>query len=415
MHRILPGSLSVILVGAWLLLAIASPVPIWGQDRAPATDPAPVKNQATAKIRKAAKNRGKTKGPKRNRPKKSLVHPLNTTLLPNLLESRGYRPGPHFKGLIISIVPSETAKGYEYYPYDFRKTSIERDTWWPASTVKLFAAIAALEKARRMGFTPRAELTFYYEDGAQTNTLKNLIEHALTFSHNIHFNRLVEFVGFETLNREFLTRRNGFPNTVMLRSYSGRWRNEETGHGSNRHSPRILIREGEDKTEIIEERHGTGSYSCRDQGNCTSLRELSEAMRRVMMHRHLPKSERYFLSRKALALLKKAMSQDRPKGHGGVVAGLKKGFGQRPVEIFHKGGFAYDWYSDNIFIRATDTGELWQVALANYPGRGALDEAAFHVGALLAEGTLAKHRAGTAQKRSDRPQKHLEQCVHAIK
>lgn len=359
--------------------------------------------------------RSKNRTRKNHRNTSSIVHTLDSELLPALLKQRSYEPGPHFKGLVISIVPSKTSHGYEYYPYDYLKTSNENDTWWPASTVKLFAAIAALEKARRLGFSPSAELTFFYDDGPQTSSLQNLVEHAITFSHNKHFDRLVEFVGFDTLNREFLSKKNGLGRSVMLRSYTHRWSYEDSGLGSNRHSPKITIKEGDDKNETLDAHTGTGTYQCRDQGNCTSLRDLSEAMRRIMMHGQLPKSERFFLGRRELALLRKAMSQDRPKGHGGVVEGLKKAFGQRPIEFFHKGGYAYDWFSDNIFIKATDTGQQWLVSLANYPGRGALDEAALHVGSLLAEGAFARHRKQLALKRESSTEKSLYQCIHAIK
>ena len=352
---------------------------------------------------------------KRHRgPAASIVHPLNSELLPALLKKRGYNPGPHFMGLVVAIVPN-SKDSFEYYPYDYKRTSLERDTWWPASTVKLFAAIAALEKARHLGFSSRAELTFHYDDGDVTRPLRSIVEKAITLSNNRSFDKLVEFVGFDGLNKGFFTKKNGFKQTVMLRSYTGRWRYEDTEHGSNRHSPPITIVGRNGKTLEIEARHGKGTYDCKDQGNCTTLAELSLAMRRVMMHEHLPEGERFFLGKGELALLRYSMKRDRPKGHGGVVTGLEKAFSDRAVEFYHKGGYAYEWLSDNVFVKALDTGEKWLVALANHPGRAALDEAAEHVGHLLAEGAFAKARMDTASTSNKEAKQSTKQCVHAFK
>ncbi len=313
---------------------------------------------------------------------------MDTLLLGEFLEKRGYAPPDTFKALIIEIVENE-AGGFTYFPMDYLYTSEDRDDWWCASTVKLFAAAAALEKSRAMGFSPKVGLTFDYEEEPVTQTLEELVRRAITDSKNPEFDRLVEFVTSGRLNRYFLTSLKGLPRTVMRRAYSRRVQHPETGKSLNHHSPKIILREG--KHEKIQDEHlSKGEWYCENDGNCTTLRELAEANRRVMMHEHLPPKERYKLGERELKLLRSAMKGEHARG--GVADGLRTAFKGRPIEIFHKGGYADKWFSDNVFLRVHDTDERWIIAMVNRPGRDSLNEAALHVATLIASGELSRAR-----------------------
>lgn len=313
--------------------------------------------------------------------------PLDSTTLPRLLADRGFKPPATFKALVVAI-EKDAGGALSFRPFDYNGTSDDRDDWWPASTVKIYAAVAALAKLKALGGSPRTALTFHYESGPVTEELRNLVTKALAISHNISFDRLVEFMGSDELNSGFLTPRNGLKNTVLLRSYSGRFRDPVTGRGSNLYSPRIVFSTAAGKEVVLPERHGKGAFACKDQGNCTTLLDLAEAMRRVMLHESLPAAERFALGAKELAVLRRALATIRRPS--GAVEGIEAAFGARKVELFHKAGYSYEWFSDNIFVRAPDTAEQWIVAMANRPGREALDEAARHVGALIAEGVLQR-------------------------
>jgi len=117
---------------------------------------------------------------------------------------------------------------------------------------------------------------------------------------------------------------------------------------------------------------------------------LTEVLRRVMMHEVLPDNERYKLGERELTLLRSALKGTYARG--GVNDGLRAVFKGRTIEIFHKGGYADRWFSDNIFLRIKDTNEQWIIALVNRPGRESLDEAALHVASLVADGTLSDWR-----------------------
>src|SRR5690606_10002092 len=158
--------------------------------------------------------------------------------------------------------------------FDYRGTSDDRDDWWPASTIKLYAAVAALETLRARGLSPATEVTFHYAEGAVTARASELLRAAIAQSNNRAFDRLVELAGFDAAHPEFSTPRKGFVDTVSQRSYAHRLRYPD-GNGSNRHSPAITLEEGEQRVELPE-RPGSLEVQCADHGNCTTLRELAE-------------------------------------------------------------------------------------------------------------------------------------------
>lgn len=343
---------------------------------------------------------------------------LDSRTLPRLLKERGFQPPRGFKALVVAIVPvPETGPdaagepgakgGLRFRPFDWRGTSDDRDDWWPASSVKLFAAVAALERVHQLGFPPTTGATYHYDEirlplpappaptpgaapqpppRAVRTTVEAVVRAALTPSDNQAYDRLVELVGFDRLHRRFLSRRNGLRDTALLRSYAHRVRDPQTGFGTARHSPPITLFDG-DRSKRLPEQWGKATPSCPDQGNCSSLRDLAETMRRVMLHEVLPEDERFDLGEAELALLRSALSAPRERGNG-VVDGLREAFGRRPVTFHHKPGYAYRWFSDVVLVEAKDTGERWVVAMAAHRNRGVLDAAARQVGALLAEGRL---------------------------
>lgn len=312
-------------------------------------------------------------------------HSVDRETLPRLLEGMPVPEG--FKALVVQVVEGDPGDPPRYRSWDWRGTSRDREDWWPASTVKVFAAVAALERLREWGFSPGARITFHYGTGDETRGVEALVRRALTASDNGAFDQLVEVVGGDDLNR-WLGRR-GFGDTVLLRGYSHRVTDPETGVGVLRVSAPMTIGEG---SRIREEpgRVGTIREGCRDLGNCTSLTDLCDLLRRVMLHPCLPAEDRLDLGPREVALLKSALSRRRVRGLG-VVRGLREAFLPGRIACFHKPGFAMNWFSDHVFLRRR-TGprdqRTWMVAMAGRGGREVLDVPARAVGGLIASGAL---------------------------
>jgi hypothetical protein len=307
--------------------------------------------------------------------------------LPTVMSQQGFTPPEGFKALVIVLPARGSAAAARVY--DWHGTSADRDNWWPASTVKLYAAVAALETAHRLGFGPRAQVTYEYPEGPVTLRLDRIVKEALIPSNNLAYDRLVEIVGFDALHRDFFSKKNGFQNTVLLRAYGGRIKEPITNRGENLNSPPITLRFGK-KEKALPERNGKPSkkLECPEQGNCTSLRELAETLRRVVMHDELPEADRFDLGKSELELLHGALSSVRPRGEN-IVDGLRAGFGpERELRMHHKAGFALKWMSDAVFVEEVATGKRYIVALAGYPGRESLDQASLVIGKLLAAGAF---------------------------
>jgi hypothetical protein len=155
--------------------------------------------------------------------------------------------------------------------------------FWPASSIKVLAAVGALEFVGKQGFTGAATVAF---GGGAPQTIRSIYEAAIRVSSNADYDSLVEIAGVDWLNNEFLTPARGFPATVIQQSY--------TAGGNLRVTPAMTITEGTRKV-TVPARSGKVVTECA-QGNCSNLFEMSESVRRVVLHNEIPASERFALA-----------------------------------------------------------------------------------------------------------------------
>ncbi len=154
------------------------------------------------------------------------------------------------------------------------------ENFWPASSIKVLAALGALDFVGSLGFTGAATVTF---DTGYSATLREIYRSAVLDSDNLDYDVLIRVAGFDWLNTEFLSPANGFPTTVIQRSYAGidvRW------------SPEMTLEEG-GITVVVPARESRGEYDCPDEGNCANLFELTEAIRRLVLDGSIPEEERF--------------------------------------------------------------------------------------------------------------------------
>lgn len=314
----------------------------------------------------------------------------DTDTLKALLKKAGFNPPPDFRALVVKTTLTKNGRGIasqRAFAWDDR--AFDSEGWNPASTVKLYSAIGALERVRALGFGPDATITFHYSRGDRAFTLKELMEQAVHKSDNLPHNRLVELAGFDNLNGKVL-KRLGIRDSYVMRAYQVTdWLAE--GHDrSLRDAPAITLKEGR-KKKTLAASHGSGTYPC-EGAACTSLSDLAKTMCVMMLHEQLPKNHRLRLGGDGqsthLKLLRLSMDRKRQGKVDPVWDAFAHAFPAPRFRLFRKAGYSQGWQSENLYIYAPGTRVRWLITLAATGDRGALTSAAKAVARLLSKGGL---------------------------
>jgi hypothetical protein len=227
------------------------------------------------------------------------------------------------------------------------------NNFFPASAVKLLAALGALDFARSLGFTGDAVV-----DGGYS--LREYYDAALRWSSNEDYSALVRIAGVDRLNRQFLPD-HGFGGTAIQEPY---------GAGEQvTFSPEMTLTEG-DREVVVPERQGDEDYGC-DGGNCATLFDLAEAIRRVALDSELPGAERFDLDPADIAGLQDALAG----AEGFIAPGVVDALGP-DVRIFTKPGWVPELECVEAALVVDDaTGHRFLVAVSA-PDDGTCEELA---------------------------------------
>jgi len=309
------------------------------------------------------------------------------------MRARGFQPPPRFRALLVL---TELAPGgrriVRHRLLAWGKQASDHQGWNPASTVKLFSAISALELVRRHGFGVNAEVTFHYPRGAQTFALKELFEDAVHWSKNVPHNRLVQLAGFDNLNGPGGTlQRAGLEHTFIMTAYAQTAWTAEGHPPSLRESPRITLQEGKRRRQVPARRSSL-RVPCGSSA-CTTLSDLAKTMCRMMLHEQLPAERRFRLGGDGqsphLKLLRQAMESKRRGSHDPVWDVMERRFPpSRGYLLFRKAGFSQGWLSENMYIYRRRSRQRWIVALAGLGGRDTLTRAAETIARLISSGEI---------------------------
>ncbi len=216
------------------------------------------------------------------------------------------------KWAAVCVVTTDAAGTPHFTWHDWRGTA-DRTDFWPASTIKLYAVVAALELLTERGYPLDTTVTFSHgsADGTWTvdcaRTVREMLSEVFRRSSNEDYTLLLRLVGLDRLNSRFLVPEKGFAHSALMRGYVlGR------PYGYVREEPqRIRLSHGA-RSETHEHTWTGRSYSEErgatvidaKTGNVTTPRELVECLRRVLFHEKLPAAERYALTREQLAFLR---------------------------------------------------------------------------------------------------------------
>ena len=195
--------------------------------------------------------------------------------------------------------------------------------FWPASSIKVLAAAGALAYLHTLGFTGDATVS---AATGWTSSVRDLYLEAIRDSSNEAYDHLVQIAGLDWLNDEFLTPENGFPVTVIQRSYSG----------EGVQSPDMTVTEG-DRSLDIPARESDADFGVPDSGNRSDLAEMVDSVRRVTLDAELPAGERLGLAKDDLDAMTRALLDSDGFFEPGVAQALGDG-----ALVYNKPGWAPD-------------------------------------------------------------------------
>jgi hypothetical protein len=186
--------------------------------------------------------------------------------------------------------------------------------FYPLSSVKLTAAVAAVDWAAELGFTGAARVRF--DDGFEA-TLRELYEAAITVSSNPSYDRTLQVAGLDYLNQELIPR-FGLDSMWLGAAYAGFRIQDPPGYtlteeyeadGLPEHLPA-----GDVAATLLHRVRVPGRTAEVDyrDWNDTDLFDLVDVLRRVMLNDELPHTERFGLPAADVAGLQDSLCRATP-------------------------------------------------------------------------------------------------------
>ena len=242
-------------------------------------------------------------------------------------------PGLKVRGTVMAV---ETVEGVTTFPAWHYKNEPDAIDFWPASTIKIYTAIAALEKLHAMGLPLETTLTFERRSGAEpwvldcARSMPEMLSEIWRRSSNEDYTLLLRFNGLDRMNAEFLTPERGFTHSALMRGY---WSARPYTYKPAERQ-RITLRAQDGRVDFVDHTWSGRSYSEERgasvidsrTGNMASTRDLAECLRRIIFHDLIPPAERFRLSPEMVTFLQ----------HGG------NGFSGLDTKDADSGTFAWD-------------------------------------------------------------------------
>lgn len=233
--------------------------------------------------------------------------------------------------------------------------------FWPASTIKLYAALAALEQVHALSLKLDVSVTFEHKDDKgvwildSARTLREMLSEVFIRSSNEDYTLLLRMTGRDAINSKFLTPERGFKKSALMRGYvtARPWVYLPA------EPQRITLRAPDGTTKTVEHTWAGHSWSAERgatiidarTGNVTTTEDMAECLRRVIFHEQIPEAERYRISQEMVDFLRYGgggLTGLETKGKdGGAFAWQKSGADVYPnARFFHKGGWITNYGLD---------------------------------------------------------------------
>lgn len=277
----------------------------------------------------------------------------NRTALEPFLRKSGYNPPDKTFILAARVTPGVGQPALHYLSYRNTGFVHSRRQFWPASMVKIWAAINALAFLHKHKLNSLSHIEFKDNYGEFKGPILKLLRKL----DNTSYDRLMRIAGRDFVNNKKRRIRYGLPNTVLQIAYGRgskltvspaiefrrnwrRWRKfRRELRGWRR---RRFRRYG----KIKERKFWRKVRGC--FGNCTTLFEMQDILRRVMLHHELPKAEQFDLPDQEMTRLQKAIYRRRHKiwlSTGQILGWKTRAYGK-------SGSSRGSSQLDNIFLRS---------------------------------------------------------------
>lgn len=264
------------------------------------------------------------------------------------------KAAPEFSRRATVIIADQQPDGSLKFRATHYRDEPAASDFWPASTIKLYTALAALEQVHALGFNLDVTVTFEHQDdeGAwvldSARTLREMLSETFLRSSNEDYTLLLRMLGRDAINSQFLTPERGFKKSALMRGYvtARPWVYIAT------EPQRITLRSPDGTVKRVEHTWGGRAWSEErgatvidaKTGNVTTTEDMAECLRRVIFHEHIPEPERYRISQEMIGFLRYGgggLCGLETKGKdGGAFAWGKSGEHVYPgARFFHKGGW----------------------------------------------------------------------------
>lgn len=252
--------------------------------------------------------------------------------------------------------------------------------FWPASTIKVYTVVAAVELLNELQMPLDSALIFerrtdgrWVQDAART--MREMVSEVFRRSSNEDYTLLLRFVGIDRMNRTFLVPGRGFERSALMRGYVlGR------PYEYVRSEPqRITVRAADGREKRVEHTWSGESYSKQrgatvisaETGNCATTRDLAECLRRIMFHERLPAEQRFNLTDEQIRFIR--------EGSDGLTGLLNKAAGPYAwtdaagkvfpnAKFYHKGGWIRGYSLDAAYVDDADSSKRYIVVVATATG-----------------------------------------------
>jgi hypothetical protein len=239
--------------------------------------------------------------------------------------------------LVLDIYDLNEAPTHTRYFWNNIESDNSLGDWVPASVIKVFAVLAALQKLTLLGFGDKAVIEF--KDTNQKISIKELVWETLVKSNNMTYNRLVQLVGHDNLHDGFL---RVFPNTEINTPYmNDQWALYTQGNTTFA-APRIEIQEG-GRSVLLDEKGVRVADLCRGQSACTRLSEMNDVLAQSILF------DRYSIAPELRELYLSALGARKSSGENFSEAVLSQITNYKLLN-FNKHGYTGTSYNQSVLL-----------------------------------------------------------------